>query len=139
MRRGRTAGEIVDDLTDVVDPSTWAAIDSARIRTGGSWSDVKSIRVRQADDVLDDKDFTVIEVTVKRGEVYGVRVLQRGVYSYVLQRGPFLFWGLEDFVLWFSDEMHLGEGVQHLKQVWVRGQWAGTQASLAELHEVFTS
>lgn len=135
----RRIDALVDGLTEVVDPSVWAGIDSARIRAGGSWTDVKTIRVRQADNVLEDKDFTVIEVTVKYGEVVGIRVLQLGVYSHVLQRGPFLFWTLDLFTLWLAEETHDVEGRVGYKQIWVKNKWAGVQESLHEAQKVFTS
>ena len=138
-RRTRTVDQIVDDLTDTIDPTTWAGIDSARIRAGGSWSDMRTLRIRQADDVLEDKDFTVLEVTVKRGEVYGVRILQRGVYAYAAQSGPFLLWELEDFVRWFSEDIHIydDDGRQGFKQVWIKNKWVGAQAGLVEIHDAF--
>lgn len=71
--------------------------------------------------------------------------VMRALQEFVIEMGKQakrrhnMFWGLEDFVLWFSEEMHDVEGRHGFKQVWVRGEWAGTQASLAEIHEVFTS
>lgn len=121
---------------EIARPALWEDIDSARQRTGGSWEGVKTIRVRQADSVLDETDFTVLEVTVKNGEVWGVRILQRGVYASVTNRGPFLFWPFDMFVQWFSEERE-EQDVKFFKQLWHKNKWVGHQTALAELIEVF--
>jgi hypothetical protein len=138
MRRNE---RLLDDMFEnrVVSPAEWESIDAARLRTGGSWTDVKTIRIRQADNVLDDKDFTVLEVNIVNGYVWGVRLLQRGVYPHVLARGPFLMWDMEAFMLWFLDESQPSEGVELYKQVWVKGAWAKAQTSISEITNVFTS
>lgn len=123
--------------SEMVSPEMWAEIDAARQRTEGSWSGVKTIRVRQADNVMEEQHFTIFEITVKSSEVWGVRLLQRGSYAYSAKTGPFLFWTVEDFIQWFSHEENPAEDVHTYKQLWHKGAWVGHQTALVQLMETF--
>lgn len=116
----------------------WEAIDSARIRAGGSWSDMKMLRVRRCDNVLEESDFTVLEIGIREGEIYTIRCRQRGSYAHITNAGPFLFWKFDAFVQWFQHEEHPDPEISVFNQVWARGKWVGHQAGLTEIMEAFT-
>jgi hypothetical protein len=130
-------------ITQWADPKFWNVLDTARRKKTGRksikawWRSVKTIRVRLADNVMEESHFTIIEVMVKEGEVLGVHVLQRGIYAHGMSTGPFLFWKFDDFAQWFSHEGHPADDVETFRQLWHKDAWVGHQTALAELIEVF--
>lgn len=137
MLVGRRETESDLNVLSAANEHLWEELDAARRRTGGAWTDVKTIRVKVTDNVLEPEDNTIIEVNVLRGQVVGVRLLQRGVYPHALQSGPFLLWGGEEMLLWFCEESEPAEGVHVFRQVWVKNKWAGTHAGIDFLMEAF--
>lgn len=131
---------LIDDLLDgPVSPENWEAMDAARIRAGGSWSDMKMIRVRFADDVLEDSDFTILELGIRKGHIVYIKMLQMGVYSYMVKDGPFLLWTQDEFLPWFLQESPQDAHPRGFRQLFHRGKWVGNQAALTDLNNAFTS
>ena len=119
-------------------PHLWSQMDAQRRKAGGWWKDMNTLRIRLGDTVLDQSNFTVIEVSVRLGEVQGVRVLQKGVHGVRLSRGPFLLWDQTQFVQWLSAE-EPQQGLATLTtEVWqAPDQWLGLQQGLFEVLRAF--
>lgn len=119
-------------------PDLWPEMDAQRQKAGGWWKGMHTLRVRLADTVLNDTDFTIIEVSVRDGFVQGVRVLQEGVHGRRLRRGPFLLWDQAQVVQWFSAED--AEESKATTEVWSPpDKWLGLQQGLFEVLRAFTA
>lgn len=113
-------------------------MDAQRKKVGGWWKNMNTLRVRLADTVLEDTDFTILEVSIRDGHVQGVRVLQEGMHGVRLKRGPFLLWDQAEFVKWFSAEDP--EESKATTEVWSPpDKWLGLQQGLFEVLRAFTT
>lgn len=119
-------------------PDLWLEMDAQRKKTGGWWKDMRTLRVRLADTVLEHTDFTVIEVSIRTGQVQGIRVLQEGMHSVRLKQGPFLMWSQAEFVKWFSAEDTEAKPALTI-EVWAPDHWLGLQQGLFEVLRAFTT
>lgn len=117
-------------------PELWESMDEQRRKTGGWWAGVISLRIRFADSVLNEDDFTVVEVNVREQCVQGVRILHRGLHASQLRHGPFLLWEHQAFMEWLTKEEEQ-LGVKLYKEIFVKNAWAGTQAGLFEVFRAF--
>lgn len=130
-------------------PHLWAEMDKVRQQTGGWWENMKTLRVRLSDSVLEEDDFTEIEINIKFGHIQGIRLLNTGVHSTRLRRGPHLMWAEKEMVDWFTEEESSEEEHPVLcKEVWVGYRspqtteysrtWVGVQLGLFEVLRAFT-
>jgi len=119
-------------------PDLWDEMDAQRRKTGGWWKNMHSLRVRLGVNVLDT--FTVLELNIRDGSVYGVRILERGPLVADLRRGPHLTWDLPTFLTWFMDAEETMESGQvgRTAEVWSRNEWLSLQAGIYEITRVFT-
>lgn len=125
-----------------IDSTTWEAIDQKRKYTKGWWFNMNTIRVRYADHDIDEPAYMTVEINVKGGLIFGVRIIVDGIYLTKLTLGPHITWGVQQFMDWFCAEQ--ADGEPHLElfiggasQMWC-GPHNGLQAALDRALSAFT-